>query len=151
MSSTSLTSSLGLISPSNEPHPRPRSTVDVGIPRNQVHFSIYRTEVGSPAVGEALIGERLFELCRDHGFWLRPVLRVASQATGTLALPLSPLPPTCPQAPSHPRMSLLFRTQEFDTATGPQGRNSILLPPRIPLSLAFQSSRALCRRVRYCW
>jgi hypothetical protein len=34
---------------------------------NQAHFSIYRTEVGSFAIGEALTGEHLFELCRDHG------------------------------------------------------------------------------------
>jgi len=34
---------------------------------NQAHFSIYRTEVGSFALGDALTDEHLFELCRDHG------------------------------------------------------------------------------------
>ena len=34
---------------------------------NQAHFSIYRTEVGSYAIGDALTDEHLFELCRDHG------------------------------------------------------------------------------------
>ena len=34
---------------------------------NQAHFSIYRTEVGSFAIGDALADEHLFELCRDHG------------------------------------------------------------------------------------
>lgn len=34
---------------------------------NQTHFSIYRTEVGSYAIGDALTGEHLFELCRDFG------------------------------------------------------------------------------------
>jgi len=34
---------------------------------NQAHFSIYRTEVGSFALGDALADEHLFELCRDHG------------------------------------------------------------------------------------
>src|SRR6266478_5035817 len=34
---------------------------------SQAHFSIYRTEVGSFAIGDALTGEHLFELCRDHG------------------------------------------------------------------------------------
>ena len=34
---------------------------------NQTHFSIYRTEVGSYAIGDALADEHLFELCRDHG------------------------------------------------------------------------------------
>jgi hypothetical protein len=34
---------------------------------NQAHFSIYRTEVGSYAIGDALADEHLFELCRDHG------------------------------------------------------------------------------------
>ena len=34
---------------------------------NQAHFSIYRTEVGSFAIGDALTDEHLFELCRDHG------------------------------------------------------------------------------------
>ena len=34
---------------------------------NQAHFSIYRTEIGSYAIGDALIDEHLFELCRDHG------------------------------------------------------------------------------------
>ena len=34
---------------------------------NQAHFSIYRTEVGSYAIGDALIDEHLFELCRDYG------------------------------------------------------------------------------------
>ena len=34
---------------------------------NQTHFSIYRTEVGSYAIGDALADELLFELCRDHG------------------------------------------------------------------------------------
>jgi len=34
---------------------------------NQAHFSIYRTEVGSFAIGDALSDEHLFELCRDYG------------------------------------------------------------------------------------
>jgi hypothetical protein len=34
---------------------------------NQTHFSIYRTEVGSYAIGDALADEHLYELCRDHG------------------------------------------------------------------------------------
>jgi len=34
---------------------------------NQAHFSIYRTEVGSFAIGDALADEHLFELCRDNG------------------------------------------------------------------------------------
>ena len=34
---------------------------------SQAHFSIYRTEVGSFAIGDALTDEHLFELCRDHG------------------------------------------------------------------------------------
>src|SRR5882757_1700825 len=34
---------------------------------NQAHFSIYRTEVGSFAIGDALTDNHLFELCRDHG------------------------------------------------------------------------------------
>lgn len=34
---------------------------------NQAHFSIYRTEVGSFAIGDALADEKLFELCRDKG------------------------------------------------------------------------------------
>jgi len=34
---------------------------------NQAHFSIYRTEVGSFAIGDALADEHLFELCRDLG------------------------------------------------------------------------------------
>lgn len=34
---------------------------------NQTHFSIYRTEVGSYAIGDALSDDLLFELCRDHG------------------------------------------------------------------------------------
>jgi len=34
---------------------------------NQAHFSIYRTEVGSFAIGDALVDEHLFELCRDYG------------------------------------------------------------------------------------
>ena len=34
---------------------------------NQAHFSIYRTEVGSYAIGDALADEHLYELCRDHG------------------------------------------------------------------------------------
>jgi hypothetical protein len=34
---------------------------------NQAHFSIYRTEVVSFAIGEALTGEHLFEPRRDHG------------------------------------------------------------------------------------
>ena len=34
---------------------------------NQAHFSIYRTEVGSFAIGDALTDEHLFELCRDLG------------------------------------------------------------------------------------
>ena len=34
---------------------------------NQAHFSIYRTEVGSYAIGDALTDDHLFELCRDHG------------------------------------------------------------------------------------
>ena len=34
---------------------------------SQPHFSIYRTEVGSFAIGDALTDEHLFELCRDHG------------------------------------------------------------------------------------
>ena len=34
---------------------------------SQAHFSIYRTEVGSFAIGDALTDEHLLELCRDHG------------------------------------------------------------------------------------
>ena len=34
---------------------------------SQAHFSIYRTEVGSFAIGDALTDEHLFELCRDQG------------------------------------------------------------------------------------
>ena len=34
---------------------------------SQAHFSIYRTEVGSFAIGDALNDEQLFDLCRDHG------------------------------------------------------------------------------------
>ena len=34
---------------------------------SQTYFSIYRTEVGSFAIGDALTDEHLLELCRDHG------------------------------------------------------------------------------------
>ena len=34
---------------------------------SQAHFSIYRTEVGSFAIGDALDDEQLFDLCRDEG------------------------------------------------------------------------------------
>ncbi|KAJ7169796.1 MAP kinase [Mycena filopes] len=34
---------------------------------DQAHFSIYRTEIGSFAIGDALSDDRLFELCRDLG------------------------------------------------------------------------------------
>ena len=34
---------------------------------SQAHFSIYRTEVGSFAIGDALNDEQLFDLCRDKG------------------------------------------------------------------------------------
>ncbi|KAJ7786224.1 MAP kinase [Mycena metata] len=34
---------------------------------DQAHFSIYRTEIGSFAIGDALSDDRLFDLCRDVG------------------------------------------------------------------------------------
>ncbi|KAF5384954.1 hypothetical protein D9615_001445 [Tricholomella constricta] len=34
---------------------------------DQLRFSIYQTEMGAYAIGDALTDERLFSLCRDHG------------------------------------------------------------------------------------
>ena len=90
-------------------------------------------------------------------FRLCALLALGAQDATILGFPLLPVSPDLPQAPPRPRMSpvshLLWRlqcphivllgTQEFDAETGPQGCNSILLPPRVPLSLAFESPRAL--------
>jgi hypothetical protein len=111
-----------------------------------VHFSIHRTEVGPSAVGEALIGEHLFELCRDHGFWLRPVFRFTSQATGTFALPLSALPPTCPQASSHPRMSPILHPLGDFNALAPSysGLRNLIQQP------ALKDAILSCSLPRFC-
>nr|GAT44122.1 MAP kinase kinase kinase [Mycena chlorophos] len=66
---------------------------------DQANLSIYRTEIGSFAIGEALSDDRLFELCRDFGDekGTLKLLVCASaanvhevHATGTLVPPLIP-------------------------------------------------------------
>ena len=51
---------------------------------NQAHFSIYRTEVGSFAIGDALADEHLFELCRDHGDGLASLKFMVSHTSATV-------------------------------------------------------------------
>lgn len=62
---------------------------------NQAHFSIYRTEVGSFAIGDALADERLFELCRGSGDALASLKFMVSHTSA--AVHESPLESSYPQ------------------------------------------------------
>ena len=58
---------------------------------DQVHFSIYRTEVGSRTIGEALADEHLFKLCQDCGDAYASLKLMISYTSGThKSLPLGP-------------------------------------------------------------
>ena len=49
------------------PHLTPHLQLCVWDEEHQSKFSIYQTEIGAFAIGEALTGDRLFELCRERG------------------------------------------------------------------------------------
>ncbi|KAJ6575023.1 hypothetical protein B0H19DRAFT_623877 [Mycena capillaripes] len=58
---------------------------------DQAHFSIYRTEIGSFAIGDALSDDRLFELCRERGDDKGSLKLLVSHSSARVHEP--PLPP----------------------------------------------------------
>ncbi|KAJ7872596.1 hypothetical protein B0H13DRAFT_2345414 [Mycena leptocephala] len=70
---------------------------------DQAHFSIYRTEIGSFAIGDALSDAQVFELCRDIGDDKRSLQLLVSHASARVhEPPPRRLPPSPPPAPSSP-------------------------------------------------
>ncbi|KAJ7487514.1 MAP kinase [Mycena galericulata] len=80
---------------------------------DQRHFSIYRTEIGSFALGDALSDEKLFDLCRDLG-----------DEKGSLKLLVSHSSARVHEPPPPPRPS-----SSLSPSSG-----STILPPFIPFS-----------------
>ncbi|KAJ7634220.1 MAP kinase [Mycena polygramma] len=97
----------------------------------QAHFSIYRTEIGSFALGDALSDDRLFDLCREFGDDKGSLKLLVSHSSARVHEPspppplaaLSPtstiLPPFIPfpHAPLQPRRRSRSRTGSVSSAS----------------------------------
>ncbi|KAJ7932483.1 MAP kinase [Mycena leptocephala] len=103
---------------------------------DQAHFSIYRTEIGSFAIGDALSDDRLFELCREIGDDKGSLKLLVSHSSARVHEPLPPhpaalsptssiLPPFIPfsHAPLQPRR------RRSRSRTGSVSSTSDNLPP----------------------
>ncbi|PPQ62767.1 hypothetical protein CVT24_000461 [Panaeolus cyanescens] len=86
---------------------------DEATPASQ--FAIYKTEIGSQAIGEALSNDRLLTLCRDHG-----------DSKGSLKFFISPFPSQYPHEHSPP---------PFPAPFNPLPPVPAQLPPVIPLQV----------------
>ena len=105
---------------------------------NQTHFSIYRTEVGSYAIGDALTDENLFRLCRDCGDACASLKFMISHTSAAVHEPL--LDPSFAQEPCEKRICVTADSDIFKIIDIAGAKNAAFVRERIFAEVCIQCS-----------
>ena len=105
---------------------------------SQAHFSIYRTEVGSYAIGDALTDYHLFKLCRDHGDTYASLKFMVSHTSAVIHEPL--LDPSCAQESCEKRISVTADSNIFRIIDITGARDAAFVRERIFAEVCIQYS-----------